>query len=434
MNISDIREMPKKIKRKIEELYKWDCYYNGTQYYAYLTTFRKELALVIVAAKGKGRQIFTKQVVVHGIHTDKCFLKDICLHQIGGYTVNWYAEGLSRYPAYYADGEWGWNEDKYFNIFAPIINIAYLQKVDVYKYSHGEVFNSCNLLKYLRLYEKYPQAEYLVKSELKEFALSKQILSKLDKDKAFKKWFIANTHNIYKDASYVSTILYAYKHKMALKDAEDYQSFLKSFLHDPAYPTIKRVFNGNIKRYYEYMKANDINNSSYIDYITACEYLNIDLSQDKNLVPHDFRRWHDIRIDEYNTAKIEQDKKERASFYKLFGEVAKKYQSLERTLNENYIVIIAKSPSDLIVEGNALNHCVGRMNYDRKFAREETLIFFVREKTSPTTPLVTLEYSPSMHKVLQCYGERDTKPNQEILDFVYKKWLPYVNRKIRKVA
>ena len=42
--------------------------------------------------------------------------------------------------------------------------------------------------------------------------------------------------------------------------------------------------------------------------------------------------------------------------------------------------------NELIKEGNALDHCVGKMNYDQKFAREESLIFFVRNKDNPQIP------------------------------------------------
>ena len=74
------------------------------------------------------------------------------------------------------------------------------------------------------------------------------------------------------------------------------------------------------------------------------------------------------------------------------------------------------------------------MGYDQKFAREESLIFFIRNRLWPNTPCVTLEYSPKTHKVLQCYGEHDTKPADEVLEFVNKKWLPYANRKLKKLV
>ena len=112
----------------------------------------------------------------------------------------------------------------------------------------------------------------------------------------------------------------------------------------------------------------------------------------------------------------------------------KKFINLQRNLKENYVCIIAKSPKDLINEGNILHHCVGRMGYDQKFARGETLIFFIRTKEQPEIPLVTLEYSPKTHKILQCYADHDTKPAEDILNYVNQIWLPYANRKIRKIA
>lgn len=159
------------------------------------------------------------------------------------------------------------------------------------------------------------------------------------------------------------------------------------------------------------------------------------MTEDKNRYPKNFKKWHDIRIDQYHTKKAEKDAEQRKELYQKFANVANKYLSLERLIvKEDYVCIIAKSPQQLVYEGEQLNHCVGRMNYDQKFAREESLIFFIRNRLSPNTPLVTLEYSPKNHKILQCYGEHDTKPSEEILNFVNKKWLPYANRKLRQIA
>ena len=72
--------------------------------------------------------------------------------------------------------------------------------------------------------------------------------------------------------------------------------------------------------------------------------------------------------------------------------------------------------------------------YDQKFIREETLIFFIRNRLAPNTPFVTLEYSLKNHKVLQCYAYGDTRPAEQVLEFVNKTWLPYANRKIKKLA
>lgn len=73
------------------------------------------------------------------------------------------------------------------------------------------------------------------------------------------------------------------------------------------------------------------------------------------------------------------------------------------------------------------------MNYDQKFAREESLIFFVRNVSEPATPFVTLEYSIKNKKILQCYGEHDHTPDSTVMDFVNKKWLPFANRQLKKI-
>lgn len=183
----------------------------------------------------------------------------------------------------------------------------------------------------------------------------------------------------------------------------------------------------------DYIEKQRTNISSYADYIRACDYLGLDMSLPKNRYPHDFMRWHDIRIDEYHTAKALKDAEERKKLYEQFETVSNKYLSLQRNKDDAFVVIIARSPQDLIREGDLLHHCVGRMNYDQKFAREETLIFFVRDIAKPDVPFVTLEYSLKTRKILQCYGIRDSKPDESVLDFVNNKWLPYANRKLKQI-
>ena len=116
----------------------------------------------------------------------------------------------------------------------------------------------------------------------------------------------------------------------------------------------------------------------YLDYLNACNHLCLDMSLNKNAYPHEFKKWHDIRIDEYNSKRATIDAVERKEFYGEFAKIAHKYLSLENYENSEFAVFIARSPAELIREGDFLHHCVGRMNYDQKFVREETLIFFIR--------------------------------------------------------
>lgn len=158
------------------------------------------------------------------------------------------------------------------------------------------------------------------------------------------------------------------------------------------------------------------------------------MSLERNLLPRDFRRWHDIRIDEYRTAKAVEDRQKREELCDRFAKVADKYSCLQHNKRSAFVAIIAKSPTDLITEGDALHHCVGRFNYDQKFVREESLIFFIRSKEYPNTPFVTVEYSPSSKAVLQCYGDHDSKPDDTVLHYVHNIWLPYANKTLKKLA
>ena len=152
------------------------------------------------------------------------------------------------------------------------------------------------------------------------------------------------------------------------------------------------------------------------------------------MYPHDFEKCHEIRIDQYHTKKAEEDEKQRKALYEKFSKISNKYLTLERLIAKDNYCLVAKSPDDLVKEGQALHHCVGKMGYDQKFVNEETLIFFVRTQTNPETPFVTLEYSIKSHKILQCYADHNTRPKQEILNYLNNVWLPYANKQIKKLA
>lgn len=194
------------------------------------------------------------------------------------------------------------------------------------------------------------------------------------------------------------------------------------------------AFKKDLETFFHYLSKQRTNAYSYLDYWKACNELGLDMTEEKNRYPHDFKRWHDIRADEYKSLKAKIDAEKRNALYEKFAAVASKYLGLEYNKKSVYMAIIAQKPSDLTREGELLHHCVGRMGYDQKFAREESLIFFIRTKEEPEKPLVTVEYSLKNKKVLQCYGDHDSKPDDCVMEFVNKKWLPYANRKLKQIA
>lgn len=437
ITIKNIRKLPKYMIAKIKrtDLYLHPEQSGQTRFYAYYTLYNKELAEVIVAVRNCRQQWYCKQVVVHGIHNYKCYVKDIMFNNMCGYKVGWYPEGLTRYPKWYENKSWGWCDDKYFRIFNAVkINVDFILSLPRYKYSCVDRLQYDYIFKFLRCYEEYPQVEYLVKAGLIHYATKKTLLEKCKKDKQFCKWLYQNREEL-KNNYYVSSILYAYRHKKSIKAVHKFEYFKRRFCHEGNYEELKQEFTGERRKMLmEYLYKNLIDGQVYNDYLKACKYLKLDMKIDKNAFPHDFTKWHDIRIDQYASAKALADEQEKKELYKKFESVANKYISLQRDMNEDLIVIIAKSPAELIKEGEKLHHCVGRMNYDQKFAKEKSLIFFIREKNMPNKPFITLEYSLENHKVLQCYGNYNSRPDEKTLEFINKTWLPYANRKLKKIA
>lgn len=432
----DIKPIPKYILKLIKERDKKD-FPNGDgqrRFYAYLTKFGGELVKVTVAVKNrnnKARDWVHKQVAVHCVHSERCLIKDMVCYYIAGYVVGWFEQGLYRTPKWFEQENW-WEDYYTIEPIAPIVNTEYALKFPKYKYSAADKYTYCDLFKYLRLYEEYPQAEYLVKMNLPYLATSKVILKKVDKDKNFRKWLIQNREELAKKPHYINVITRSYRENSSLRYNQYYAELEKVYKnHDTAHE-VAGLF-GSKGRLFDYLIRHETNLATYSDYYKACVYLHLDMTDTKNLMPIDFKRWHDIRIDEYRSAKALQDAEERKEMYARFASVAEKYKPMQRNKDNAFIVVIARSPQDLIREGEALDHCVGRMNYDQRFIREESLIFFIRDRETPDVPFVTVEYSLSQKKVLQCYGEHDHRPNDSVLEFVNKKWLPFANRQLKKI-
>lgn len=436
MTENDIKPIPKYILKKIQkaDAAKYPHPEGHVRFYAYLTRCRKELVKITVAVKHKYKTWYCKQVAAHGIDTiDRCFVRDMIFQPIAGYLVGWYEEGASKTAKWYEDGEWGWYDvETFFDPWATVINPEVALKFDEFKYSAADKFDFPDIIGYLRTYRTYPQAEYLVKAGLTKYAMRKQILRKMGKNKKFCKWLAKNRDELKSRYLYVSTILNAFRKGCSLQAEQYYEESRKSFQRSRHYMAIKDAFDGHLERFFSYITEQKTGTSCYEDYYDACLYLGVDMTKPKNLVPHDFKRWHDIRIDEYRTKKAEEDAAKQKEFYEKFLAVAGKYEQLQGQ-NDAYAIIIARSPAELVKEGDLLHHCVGRMGYDQKFVREETLIFFIRRVDDLETPLATLEYSLKMKKVLQCYGDHDSTPEQDVLDYVQKKWLPKANRQMKKL-
>lgn len=456
-----IKPIPKKMVALIkrEDKKRYSSPNGNTRFYSYLATWKKELVKITVAVRHYRKQWVYKQVAIHGLRSENCLARDIEFFYIGGYVVGWYDMGLYSRCKDWEDGIWYSCERKYFNPWSITVNLEYLERFSEYKYSEYKNAAYADILGYLRLYEQFPESEYLTKSGLKYYALSKTILRQIRKDKSFHKWLIANKdYHMERGWYYCKTLLQAYKKHLPIKQVQAFEERKKGLIHDyykKVIPQtiIKKGVKGEYERYFHYIDKNNINEYLYRDYIQACSYLHLDCHDDKIRYPKDFKRWHDIRIEEMDIIRKEEERKarilrnreqrlrkkqmekEKLELAENFLKAAEKYLPLAGfTEDEHYAIFIAKSPAELVIEGNALSHCVGRSGYDRKMANEETLIFFVRKMEELDKPFVTLEYSIKQKEVLQCYAYDNEKPEDKVLEFVNNKWLPYANHQLEQLA
>jgi len=429
------KPIPKYIAAKILKLDRKQCpkQKGPTRLYSYLTKVKGELAKVTVAVKSKAKKQYIKQVAVHGLRAKECMIRDMEYSYLGGaYRIGWYAEGIKQ-KCNFEDGLWYTAKWKFYNAYTQTVNLDYIEKFPEYRYSAYKHFQGACIIKYLRLYEKYPQTEYLLKLGLHKLHDSVTVLKRIAKDKAFCKWLIAHREEIRSCYCYIETVMAAYKSGKPIMREQAISEFRKEIQHNEHCATLRRVFKrDSLERLKGYLKEKKIGLTLYCDYFDACSYLRLDMNDVKNRFPHDFKFWHDVRIDEYRAAQRSATEAERAAFYKKFAEVAKKYLALQQSA-EGYTIIIARSPKELVAEGGALGHCVGKQNYEQKMVREESLIFFVRQADNLDVPFVTVEYSPNRKQVLQCYGFENKKPDETVLNFVNGVWLPHANKTIKKL-
>lgn len=437
--IKYVKSIPKYMIEKIRktDLKNYEAQDGHVRFYAYLAVWSKELVKVTVAVKNHKKKWYCKQVAVHGVDSEKCVVKDMEYNSYlaMGYSIGWHDMGIQPRQKWFEDSNWYTAADKAYDPWAYIVNGEFVTKIPEFRFSAYDVYQGCDVLQYLRLYRQYPQIELLIKLGFARIAQSKMILKLTAKDKAFYKWLIRNKEQILGSHCYIDVIIRAYRTGRGIANLQAYRQAKLALRTDSHKNEIKELFKGkDLERFFDYIAKQKTNISSYCDYIKACKYLSLDLTKEKNLLPHDFKRWHDIRTDEYATQKALEDEEKRKELCEKFAEIARKYTPLEHSKKSAFVCIIAKSPTDLIREGEILHHCVGRMNYDQRFVREESLIFFIRSRQEPDTPLVTVEYSVKERKVLQCYGDHDSKPSDDILRYVNKIWLPYAKRTIKNIA
>lgn len=347
--------------------------------------------------------------------------------------VHWY---YGYENACFSEREWNvWKEERedLFDRCTPVLNLDVLSET---RFKYCAYPCNCDLIRWLRVYDADNSIEFFGKCGLYPFP---SFVNLAKKDRRFCRFLRDNAADV--DLYGPQAAIYAYKNGVDVVEARRIcerkariDRDVRDYIPNARGTCIDR------NRLYEYLektKAKDGKNaglysllSSYNDYLRAIKGLGLDLRDTKNVYPADFWRMHDLRVDEYKALEAKQDREKRKKLYDDFAEKALELKPLEWAA-EGFVIIIPNDISDLIREGGVLNHCVGKMGYELKVIKGQSIIAFVRKAEAPDAPLVTLEYRIDLGKLAQCYGRSDTVPSEDIRALA-ETWAKRVKKQLKE--
>lgn len=149
----------------------------------------------------------------------------------------------------------------------------------------------------------------------------------------------------------------------------------------------------------------------YKDYLSMSKSLEVDLSRKSVRFPGNIEIAHDVIVERFNKIKrkLEDDN---------FAQAREKlYAGMKEYTKGDYCIVLPKTRSELIVEGQSLNHCVGNDSYYQNHLKGERMIFFVRRVEAPSKPFYTMEIDMRSLRILQLYGFGDCSATSEVRKF-----------------
>lgn len=181
----------------------------------------------------------------------------------------------------------------------------------------------------------------------------------------------------------------------------------------------------------------------YADYMAMCEAIGKDTSDEMVYRPRELKRRHDELITEKQQLDIVRRMNENPEKRKEEADkMRQKFPGAEEILreitpkfaweDENYIILVPQNLVEIMIEGNALHHCVGSSDrYFDRIIQRETYICFLREKQKPNIPYYTIEVEPG-GTIRQHRGAFDEEPNIELVKPALRNWQRHIKKQMSK--
>lgn len=158
----------------------------------------------------------------------------------------------------------------------------------------------------------------------------------------------------------------------------------------------------------------------YKDYLHMSKELRVDMSHKSVRFPADIVEAHRTITARYNEVMGEIQKRKGEELNAAFHEaVQEHYARMDLTgfQKDGFCVILPQLRTDLIAEGQSLNHCVGGEEYYKKCMMGTYMIFFVRRQDAPEKPFFTMEMDTTNGRIIQLYGFGDCTAPKDVREF-----------------
>lgn len=287
---------------------------------------------------------------------------------------------------------------------------------------HAEII----FVKLLNNLKNHPAAEYLFKINLPLFAANADALipecidtkpsftNVLGVSKQLQTLYISNNVTVTEHS-----VIRAYGKWVSEEDLKAYRTLNIEFKDvDLAIALVKRMSFSKFVNYFTkqkklYKKPIGYLLRMYRDYIDMSAGLGVDMSHKSVRFPKNCIDAHNQILPRFNQLKHEAEDM-------LFVNAVKPlYEDLNITEYEKngFCIVLPQLRSDLITEGQSLNHCVGGEGYYKRHIEGINMIFFVRKTEARTKPYFTMEIDMTTFKIKQLYGFGDCSAPKDVRKF-----------------
>ena len=147
--------------------------------------------------------------------------------------------------------------------------------------------------------------------------------------------------------------------------------------------------------------------SEYRDYLDICHKLGYDMKSSFVLYPKDLQKSHDSVS---RRLKHKHDAKVKKNFKAVYQEISGKLDFEQDGMK----ILYPATPDEVVAEGHALHHCVGR--YVERVAKRECLILFLRQCSDEDEPFYTIEVRDN--KAVQVRGMKNCDMTPAVEAFI----------------